>query len=185
MSIKVPTAVRLMNPTEYGIVERVFGDTLPYRARIVITNGAGLENRPFTIPTSLVRTILGSAAVPFLAPVTAFFGYLTSFVNLGYLINVGSAYADMSSRNADLLVHETAHVWQGKNSLLSQSYVYNSAINQCVRGDSAYDYTAGSNWHAYNAEQQAQIVEHWFEAGEPTSGDLWPYIQDHIRKGDA
>lgn len=185
MGIRVPTSARFMNPSEYEIVERVFGDTLPFRVRIIITNGAGLDNRPFTIPTSLVTTILGTAASGFLAPLAALGGYLTSFVNMAYLMNVGTAYSDMSSSNQDLLVHETTHVWQGKNSLLAQSYVYNSAINQCVLGDSAYDYSAGQNWHSYNCEQQAQIVEHWFEAGEPQSGDLWGYIDEHVRRGDA
>jgi len=183
--IAVPTSARCMSSDEYDIVKDVFGDTLPFRVRIIITNGLGGYRRPFTIPTSLVTTILGAAATGFLAPVTATLGYLTSFMNLGYLMNVGSAYPDMSKSNTDLLVHETTHVWQGKNSILAQSFVYNSAINQCLRGTGAYSYTAGQAWSSYNVEQQASIVEQWYKNGKPTSGDLWPYIRDQVRKGNA
>ena len=183
--IVVPTSARMMNAAEYRIVEGVFGSTLPFRIRIIITNGLGGYRRPFTIPTSLATTALGAAASGFLAPVTAALGYATSFINLGYLMNVGSAYPDMSSSNTDLLVHETAHVWQGKNSTFAMTYVFNSAISQCLRGTGAYSYTAGQSWGSYNAEQQASIIEHWYVAGKPTSGDLWPYIRDHVRIGDA
>lgn len=183
MGISIPTSARFMNQSEYDIVQRVMGDTLPYRVRIIITNGAGLSNRPFTIPTSLVTTLLGTAAASFMAPVAALGGYLTSFINLAYLMNVGTAYADMSSTNTDLLVHETMHVWQGKNSFFSLSYVFDSCISQCLRGGGAYNYTAGGDWGSYNVEQQASIVEDWFVAGEPTSGDLWGYVRDYVREG--
>ena len=174
-----------MNSAEYKIVTRVMGDTLPYRYRIIITNGAGVDNRPFTIPTSLVGTILGSAAAPFLAPIIALGGYLSSIVNLAYLMNVGTAYSDMSSANTDLLVHETTHVWQGKNSVFAQSYVYSSCISQCLLGSGAYDFAAGKAWNSYNVEQQASIVEKWFHDGENESGDLWGYISENVRKGKS
>jgi hypothetical protein len=182
MGVTVPTSARLMNTAEYAIVSRVFGDTLPWRQRIIITNGAGLEGRAFTIPTSLLTTLGATVAAGFAGAIG---GYLTSFINLAYLINVGSDYPDMSSSNQNLLVHETAHVWQGKNSNLSLTYVFSSCISQCVRGSGAYSYTAGSDWSSYGVEQQASIVEDWFAAGEPESGNLWGYIRDHVREGDA
>ncbi|RUQ35598.1 MAG: hypothetical protein EKK71_11885 [Candidatus Competibacteraceae bacterium] len=182
MSVTIPTAARLMSDAEYRIVTRVCGDTLPYRFRIIVTNGAGMSNRPFTIPTSLISTLLGTAATGFAGAIA---GYVTSFINVGYVMNVGTAYSDMSTSNTDLLVHETMHVWQGKNSSLALSYVFNSCISQCLRGGGAYSYTAGKPWSSYNVEQQASIVEHWFLAGEPTSGDLWPYVRDYVRKGIA
>ncbi|REJ76418.1 MAG: hypothetical protein DWQ47_12500 [Acidobacteria bacterium] len=183
--ITVPTQARIMSSAEYRIVESVYDDTLPFRIRIMVTNGLGGYNRPFTIPTSLVTTLLGAAASGFLAAAATIGGYLGSIVNMGYLMNVGSAFPDMSSSNTDLLVHETAHVLQGKNSVFAQSYVYDSAINQCIRGNAAYNYTAGQDWSSYNAEQQASIIEHWYTSGKPTSGSLWPYIRDHVREGDA
>ena len=132
MSITLPTDVRLMSSSEYSIVSRVFGNTLPWRQRIIVTNAAGLGNRPFTIPTSLIRVLLGSAASGFLAPITASIGSLTSFINMGYIINVGTAYSSLGSSHRGLLVHETTHVWQGKNSNLALSYVFNSCVNQCT-----------------------------------------------------
>lgn len=169
-----------MSQPEYAIVTRVLGNTLPRRFRIIITNGAGLSNRPFTIPTSLLSALGATVAAGFAGAAA---GYLTSFINAGYLMNVGSAYPDMSTSNTALLIHETTHVWQGKNSTLSLNYVFNSCINQCLRGGAAYNYTAGSAWGSYNVEQQASIVEDWFIAGEHESGDLWSYIRDYVRQG--
>lgn len=188
MSISIPTSARLMNQAEYAVVTRVLGNTLPYRFRIIITNGAGLGNRPFTIPTSLLSTLGATVAGGFLGgPAGALIGggvgSLTSFINMAYLMNVGSAYPNMSTSNTGLLVHETTHVWQGKNSSLSLSYVFGSCVSQCLRGGAAYNYTPGSAWGSYNVEQQASIVEDWFVAGEPQSGDLWSYIRDYVRHG--
>lgn len=182
MSVTIPTSARVMNTAEYAIVSRVFSDTLPWRYRIIVTNGAGLDNRPFTIPTSLLTTLGATVAAGFAGAIA---GYLTSFINLAYLVNVGSAYADMSRGYQNLLVHETTHVWQGKNSNLSLTYVFSSCISQCIRGTGAYNYTAGSSWSSYNVEQQASIVEDWFASGEPESGSLWGYVRDHVRTGDA
>lgn len=183
MNITLPTSARFMSAAEYQIVSRVFGNTLPWRQRIIVTNGAGLQNRPFTIPTSLIRVLLGAAASGFLAPITATVGSLTTFINLAYLMNVGSAYSSLDTNQKGLLVHETTHVWQGKNSTLALSYVFNSCLSQCIRGGAAYSYTPGGNWSSYNVEQQASIVEDWFNAGEPSSGPLWGYIDNYVRKG--
>lgn len=38
------------------------------------------------------------------------------------------------------------------------------------------------NQMTYSAEQQANIVRDWYDAGRPNSGPLWPYIRDHIRQ---
>jgi hypothetical protein len=171
-----------MSEREYQIVSGVFGNTLPYRVRILITNAAGASGRAFTIPTSLLATIAGVNPATFLASVSL--GYLASFINLAYLINVGQSYDLLATSEKNLLVHETAHVWQGKNSTFALSYVFNSVYSQCVRGN-AYTYRAGQPWASYNVEQQASIVEDWFATGQPTSGPLYRYITDHVRRGDA
>lgn len=182
-SVQLPTKIRVMNGAEYKIVSRVFGDTLPYKFRIWITNAAGMNGRAFTIPTSLVATILAMPVTGFLGGVIG--GYVASALNLAYLINVGDAYDNLSGSNQKLLVHETAHVWQGKNSTFSQSYVYNSIISQHLKGQGAYTYTAGQDWSTYNVEQQASIVEDWFAQGENESGNLFPYVKDYVREGKA
>jgi hypothetical protein len=182
MGIQLPSKVRFMSDAEYSIVSRVFADTLPYKVRILITNAAGMDGRAFTIPTSLIPAILGISPEAFFA--TAAIGYLASFVNLAYLINVGIDYTNLITSAQNVLVHETTHVWQGKNSVFALSYVFNSVYNQCVLKN-AYGYSPGEVWSSYNVEQQASIVEDWFVSGEPTSGSLYPYIVNNVRKGDA
>ena len=182
MGISVPTKARFMSANEYQIVDKVFKGTLPYRYRIAITNGAGIDGRAFTIPTSLITTLLGTVATGFAGIIS---GYLSSAINAGYLINVGDKYDSLDGNNKDLLVHETTHVWQGKNSTLALSYVFNSCLNQCVSGQGAYNFAAGQAWSSYNVEQQASIVEKWFAAGSNESDVLFRYIRDHVRKGDA
>ena len=126
--------------------------------------------------------IVGVNPATFLANVAV--GYLASFVNLAYLINVGTDYDSLTGSARNVLVHETAHVWQGKNSTFALSYVFNSVYNQCVLAN-AYAYTAGQPWASYNVEQQASIVEDWYMSGESTSSDLYHYISDNVRKGDT
>jgi len=88
-------------------------------------------------------------------------------------------------------VHELTHVWQGSNSTSATTYVHNSLMNQC-RSEfgtgshgGAYGYTPGGIWSAYNAEQQASIVEDWYVSGMPESGPLWPYIRNNVRTGSV
>jgi hypothetical protein len=181
MGIKAPTKARFMSSVEYELVTRVIGNNLPNRRLIIITNGLGLGGAAFTIPTSLWKTIAATAALGVLGP---FIGYASSYDNLGYLMNVGTT-ADLTTYDPKLLVHETMHVWQGYISLFSQSYVFNSATNQCLSGQAAYNFTPGQNWHSYNVEQQASIVEQWFVNGESTSDVLFPYVRDFVRKGKA
>jgi len=186
--IAPPSAIRWMNHVEYDIVTAVFRSTIPYRWRILISNAAGKDGRPFTIPTSLISTILGIAPDLFLAPAVMAGlagGYLASIVNLGYIINAGDEYATLSGAGARTLVHETAHVWQGKNSRFALTYVFNSLINQGLHGSGAYAYRPLKPGHDYNAEAQAKLVEDWWASGSPASGDLYPYITDYVRKGDA
>lgn len=198
--ITLPTKARLLNDEEWQIVTRVFGDTLPFRFRIIVTNGAGKGGRAFVISTSAITSLLGTAvATAFLGAVGTALGqaagYLTSFANLAYLVNVGPfAYRNLATwydpersdgAEGRLLVHEMTHVWQGKNSAFALSYLYNSIYNQCTKGRAAYKYEAGESWSSYNAEQQAMIVQDWYVSGEWESGDLWPYIRDYVREGKA
>jgi hypothetical protein len=194
--MRAPTSVRWMNDSEWEIVTGVFNSsTLPFKQRIFMTDAAGADNRAFCIPTSLVTSLPGVLASAFAGGVVAgpagaalasaiasAASWLGSVVNFGYIMCVGEKpYPDMSKSYPGLLVHETTHAWQGKNSTLALSYVFASAISQCM-GD-AYGYTAGKPWGEYNPEQQASIVEDWYEAGESGSHTLYPYIRDYVRKG--
>jgi hypothetical protein len=176
MEIKRPTKYREMSASEYSIVTGVFGNTLPSRMRIIITDGAGMDGRAFTIPTSLVTSILGTTLARIISD---------ACVMGDYLMNVGRDYNNLNTSQQELLVHETTHVWQGHNSTFSVGYVFSSVYNQVRFGGAAYKYTAGRPWRDYNAEQQASIVSDWFALGKPNSGPLYPYIVNHVRKGDA
>jgi hypothetical protein len=201
--VTAPSSVRLLNDDEWAIVTRVFGwSNLPFQARIFITDGTGLGGAPFTIPTSAITTVFGTLVgaltiIGALAGVAG--GYLASAVNLGFLMNVGpTAFPDMSKSYQSLLVHETTHVWQGRNSLFALSSAIDSMVAQCGgmissggglagRG-AAYSYDPAHlrPWILYNAEQQAKIVEDWFSAGEPTTGDVYTrFIEHRIRVGWA
>ncbi len=215
--MRAPRSARWMNDQEWEIVTGVYNSsTLPFRQRIFITDALGGGDRPFTIPTSLISslpavlaggfaggTLGGPAGAAVIAAIASAGAWVGSLVNLGYIMNVGpGAYRDMSAdfpnprpprTTADeyrkLLVHETCHVWQGKNSVFALSYVFGSAYSQCAAAlggattGGAYNYTAGSAWGSYNPEQQASIVEDWYAAGEHGSGPLWPYIRDFVRQG--
>jgi len=184
--VQLPTQCRFMDHSEYRIVSRVFGGTLPLRIRIVITDAAGLDGRAFTIPTSLLSMLLNIPVSSYFAGVGSSIavGYLASCINLAYLINVGDSYDTLTTSDTNVLVHETAHVWQGKNSIFALTYVFDSIYNQCIRSN-AYAYSPGKPWSSYNVEQQASIVEDWYVSGEPSFGSLYPYIVNHVRRGDA
>src|SRR5262249_38994536 len=211
-SVRMPTRFRLLTDAEWAIVERVFtADKLPYRWRVVITDGAGVDGRPFTIPTSLLTTAAPAAFVaavtknPLIAAIvavpTGIIGTALSFANAGYIMSVGPTwYGDLTARNrsdqnadaAALLVHETTHVWQGRNSRLALTYVWESVISQCrgaISGggtSAAYNYTVGTPWSSMNPEQQAHAVEDWFyQDSESTTARRSDYTRDFVRKGRA
>jgi hypothetical protein len=86
--ITLPTKRRAMSPLEYHLVSRVFGSTLPDRTRILVTDAAGLNRRPFTIPTALLEQV-GMGPLPPMAE-----GVPMGVYRTGYLMNVGpSSYA--------------------------------------------------------------------------------------------
>jgi hypothetical protein len=202
----LPTKFREISAVEWGIVTTVFGATLPYQFRIYIADGIGLHNVPFTVPTSVISSALLAAGIanPFLPalapriPLALAAGFGASIVNAGYVINVGPKYypdLTITPWGKDLLVHEMTHVWQGKHSVFALSATLGALAAQC-RGMSvsggfsgrsgAYAYSVSSPlapWGNFNPEQQAQIVEDWYHNGSSKTDDLYPYIQDYVRKG--
>ena len=183
--IEPPTFARFIRDEEWNICQKVYGDTLPFRYRILITNALGAQGRPFTIPTSIfpagAATFLGGA-VGFAA------GVIGSVGNVGYLVNVGAeGEKSMSTRGETerLLVHEMCHVWQGYNSVFALSYVMDSAISQCSLPDA---YAVSPNpqlpWENYNAEQQAKIVDQWYITDHMSdTSPRFKYIKYYLRKG--
>jgi hypothetical protein len=216
--MKLPTAARFPNPQEWEIVEMVFtGKTLPFRNRVLIMNGLGAGGAPFTIPTAAlsVATLPAALSAAMSGLAVAIFGgrdgalargsnrlglpslgtlgaQVLGIVNLGYLINVGPTnYPNLTASETAraLLVHEMTHVWQGRNSASSTTYLYNSILHQCTASASgpsrggAYRFTEGQPWSTYNAEQQAKIIETWYVEGASPDHALFPYIRDKVRNG--
>jgi hypothetical protein len=161
--------VRYLASGEESVARVVFKGRIPY-ADIVISDGLGFGDRPFTLPTSV--------------PATFWFN-----VNDGkYVIHAGeNGYFGLSGSLEDrkLLIHELTHVWQGEHSSHSWDYVVESAWNQALSDDAyAYDHQHLLPWGNYGPEQQAQIVEDWYADGmrEAESEDRrFYYIVKYIR----
>src|SRR5262245_7452234 len=168
--------IKNRNPTpeEYAFAQGVFGDTLPPRDHIYITNLSGLEGRAFTSPDK----ILGGHYM----------------LNLG--VDVKGADGTMSASPecpdepvkcrtnsypaaGQLYIHEMAHVWQLYQASFQAAQAYKAIYTQIVEGKGAYPYTCGLNWDGYNPEQQASIADTWF--GERTACE-YRYVAENLRK---
>jgi len=70
----------------------------------------------------------------------------------------------------NVLVHEMTHVWQYQTK--GTGYLSDSVFHQLVSGQGAYDVTLvpGQSIDDYAAEQQAMIVEKYYE-DNPPAGD--------------
>lgn len=160
---------RYLAQHEKLIAMSVFKATIPYD-QVLISDGLGGGDRPFTLPTSL--------------PVSPYFN-----VSGGkYVIHAGDGYYGMSTLLEDrkTLVHELTHVWQGEHEAHSWNYVVSSLWQQTL-SDDAYAYDKRNleeDWDNYGAEQQAQIVEDWYADGMKQNKDedlRFYYIKKNIR----
>jgi hypothetical protein len=159
---------RYLGSLETDIARKVFQNTIPYDD-VVVSDGLGMGDRPFTLPTDMPATLLFNVS------------------DGKYVIHAGDGYFGMSRDKEDqkLLIHELTHVWQGEHSGSSWDYVFSSAWSQALLDDAyAYDKQRLKPWNDYNPEQQAHIVEDWFADGmrEGEEEDRrFYYIQAHIR----
>ena len=156
---------RTMTNEELEVARHVFQGSLRLSDEIILTNLAGFDHRPFTVPSHA-----GGATV-----------------NLGSLYVHGGPIVDMP-----VLIHELTHVWQIQRSLLPEGFLCDAALLQLKNefGDSVYDYTSGEQWSTYNLEQQAQIVDDWFRGvdshvGRTLGSPLFRYVNGNVRLGDS
>jgi hypothetical protein len=161
---------RSLNDEEWEMARYIFRDSLYDRADILLTNLAGLGGRPFTIP-------LSPHGVPVL-------------VNLGDDYRAGSTTADLA-----LLYHELTHVWQAKQRVLQEIYVFDTVPDAQTAG-AAYNFTSGRQWSEYGTEQQASIVEAWTSGATQKplnlgarrkfalASPLFRYINGNVRRSD-
>lgn len=153
-------AKRKLTTKEKRLLSTVFVNTLPFD-RIQITDKIGLGDRAYALPVLIGKK-----------------------VNL----NVGedNFNSDLSEVHPSLLIHESVHAWQSVHGFFKFDYALNSGICQLINvfnpNSSAYDYRPGRKWKDYNAEQQAQIIEHWYRDGLSIKSSLWHYIRDHLRE---
>lgn len=110
-----------------------------------------------------------------------------------YVLHVGpTLYQDLAKKKTFrcVFIHEMTHVWQGQHGV-PQGYVVNSAAHQSIAAilyggkvSKVYSYIPGGKWALYTCEQQASIVEDWYEQGSSVVSPLFPYISKNVRKGD-
>jgi outer membrane protein OmpA-like peptidoglycan-associated protein len=150
-----PRNFRHLASKETAIARSVFEKSIPY-SRVIISDGLGYGDRPFTLPEAMTGN---------------------------YILHVGNGYYGMSRHRHDeaLLIHELVHVWQGEHASWRWSYVFKSGWHQAGGGAYDYDLNRLKPWNSYNPEQQAQIVEDWFDAGMSESDPRFPFIRFWIR----
>lgn len=171
--------VRYLAGGEKALARDVFLNTIPYEA-VVISDGIGKDDAPFTMPTSI------PANWPFAGNFNVREGK--------YVIHAGDGYYGMSTLKEDreTLIHELTHVWQGEHSRLSWIYVFSSVWHRALADTETelYGYKGAplKPWIDYNPEQQASIVEGWFADGKREFDEAtWEgdrrfyYIKRHIR----
>jgi hypothetical protein len=164
---------RLLNDQEWQMARYIFRDSLYNRDDIILTNLGGSEGRQFVYPISTLGPIL---------------------------VNLGNAYVhDDTTPNGPLLFHELTHVWQAKQRVLREIFLYDTvraALNE------EYEFTPPTpdrQWNEYGTEQQASIVEAWtlgatalspggFNEGAHNrfaiSSPLFRYINGNVRRSD-
>ena len=162
---------RFLTEKEESLARKVFADSLPYDS-VYISNAVGLEQRPYTIPHPLRR---GSFVI-----------------NIGPEMFPDAAAHSMTAlgQTADaILIHELTHVWQGVHRAHALDFVKDSVLNQIRYGDRAYQLDTSkvgtAQWDSFGAEQQAMIVEGWYDDGMAEGDPAFVYIRDNVRAGKA
>jgi hypothetical protein len=156
---------RNLSGAEILLATNVFHQSLPPWPKIRITDGLG------PIPT-------------YDNPYTN-----KAIISGNYEINVGpDVYPDATldhwlpgfGKYRNIFIHEMTHVWQYYHgySVVSGSFWANTF-------GKGYDHTVEwkDRWESYNVEQQAQLVENWFDDGMKESDKRFFFIENIIRNG--
>ena len=169
----------------------MFGESLPARTDIRISDAIGGGNRPFTYPRFDGKMVISVGKDDYADP-------------LRYGVDEGTkAYGE-------LLVHEMTHVWQYHNNAAAISYVAD-AIWARIRDDYEPGEVLDEPWDWFGLEEQGSIVDEWFKRhyngpgsveadgttprtptpdtnfgldGQAAMADqAYPFIRDNIRQG--
>ena len=166
---------RPLKESEVAFARQVFGDQVPYDKVSL--------SRSFFPFNGKTRTPVTAASFSTFVPVRTLRSYTIFF---------GPDAFDQGADSPGLghtFIHELTHVWQGFHGVLGWEYMAQSMLAQgyaiLTQGNRnrAYDYQPGVPWGSYNVEQQAYLVEHWYQNGMKQDDVRYPYITDHIRAG--
>lgn len=207
--------IRSLRESERNLLMTVFGHSVP-ADQILIASFCGPTGRPMCVSGLVFQWVVASACPPLLPLMMV--GSLAIKLHSKYILCLGpNGYNDainyrmkyitvmdpdgVARRGAqrvpgEALVHEFAHAWQGIHYVLAQQYMCDSILEQTAhtfQKDSAYYYyyKEYKQFHEYNAEQQANIVEDWYKysrVGSPLANaqlarELQPYILHNILQG--
>jgi hypothetical protein len=143
---------RQMTSEEYRFASTVFGNTLPPRERLYLTNLSHGGGRKYTWPN-----LDGSVVI-----------------NLDDAFDDPMHYASINNypTKGQVFIHELAHAWQ----IQTKSFIP-GVLCKAVLETGSYDYgPAGQAWSDFGLEQQAAIVDHWFGK----YAGMWNTIEDVI-----
>lgn len=148
---------RLLSLNEQALATRVFGATLPKWDRIMVDDGLGYDDRPYTLdgPPGLYCIHVGPVC----------YKDCTSGAALG------------SSSVDATFIHEMTHVWQFAHGCFVK---LSSLWAQGPLGQ-GYRTVPGQPWESYNVEQQATLIERWYATGMSPASPYFQYVRDVIR----
>ena len=142
---------RQMTVEEYRFASTVFGDTLPPRERLYLTNLSHGGGALYTWP-NLDDSVVINLSDAFDNPMR--------YSNTAYQIN------------GQVFIHELAHAWQ----IRTKSFIP-GLLCKSIFETGSYDFSlADQAWSDFGLEQQAAIVDHWF--GKHAGG--WKTIEEVI-----
>jgi hypothetical protein len=155
---------RELTEQEYEFAKIVFGDTLPPREYIILTNMNGAEGRGFTMPGMDGRSVLINVS-------DDAYNHPMRYHSLSYPLP------------GQLLIHELVHAWQFyRSDRFIPGYLCRGIAVQLFKDHSTYQPPPpGSKWgRDFGMEQEAATVDNWFgrhafkldDHGMPTS-DPW------------
>lgn len=144
---------RQLTSEEYRFASTVFGETLPPRQRIYVTNLSHDGGHKYTWPN----------------------------LDGSILLNLGDAFADPMGHTdgtyttkGQVLIHELVHAWQ----IRTESFIP-GVLCKALSKTGSYTYgLTGQAWTTFGLEQQAAIVDQWFG----THADSWTSIEEVISK---
>lgn len=168
---------RLLSEEEYRFAGIVFGDTLPPRNRIFVTNLSHDGGRKYTWP-NVDKSVLLNLGDAFDDP-------------MRHVEGIGDSYPTPGQ----VFIHEMTHAWQFQ----AESFVP-GVLCKAAFETSSYTPAIGTAWSDLGLEQQAATVDQWFhrhagdwqtldglrsnlQSPDATKDSSFGYIVDHIRLG--